>query len=108
MMAVTSFYKEHGNRWLTSFGPNAVEGSEHTISVGHPLYHGQFCTYRLAAPVAVNQWGENLFDETECFVEFDSGEWLTLAEVRDLVGDDMAMKARSYIRNGFWQWVKAA
>jgi len=63
------------NRWLSSFQKGAEAGSEHTISVGHPLCGGEFTTYRLGPVVAANNWGDPLFDLDDAEINILQGAW---------------------------------
>jgi len=120
-MACTSFHEETG-RWLTSIGADAVEGSQHTLSVGHPLFGGEFTTYRLGAPVATNRYGEPLFDIADAEVSIERGvvwesesEWATLREVRAAIEDAkrvwpivLTIRGRSFKYGTFGLWKEAA
>lgn len=116
-MACTSLHEETG-RWLTSMGVDAAEGSEHTLSVGHPLFGGEFTTYRLGAPIAVNRYGEPMFDMDEASVSVERAiiwevptEWVPLREVRDAIDAAksvypcvLTIRGRSFKRGSFGLW----
>lgn len=74
-MAATFFHKGTG-RWLTSMGRDAKPGDVAELSMGSLAFNQppgafgfrgcQFTRYTLAQPVAVDEWGEPLFDLKEC------------------------------------------
>lgn len=70
-MASTGFHKGTG-RYLTSLGwgdKTVQRGSEHTLSIGHPLLACEFTTYRLGAVIAHDEWGSPLFDLDEAEIK---------------------------------------
>lgn len=127
-MACTSFHQETG-RWLTQFGADAAPGSLHTISVGHPLFGGEFTTFRLGQVVAMGRdaYGDApLFDTDEaeicissriCWENDDREIWASLAEVREAIraknanlsGDWRTLQIRglTFERGSFGQWSPA-
>lgn len=85
-MAVTSLHPET-RRWLTSLGRDATPGSEHTLSIGHPINGGEFTTFRLGGVIAHNRYGEPLFDLDEAQIGmgyFGDAGFYTREQLRDL------------------------
>ena len=119
-MAVTSYHKETG-RWLTT-SQGFVPGSEHCLSIGHPLNGGEFTNYRLGEVVAHNERGEPLFDLDEAEVEcghWGNRHWLTRAEIKAAVDEANSpgnyvraflLRGVTYQRSSFggWRMVEAA
>lgn len=125
-MACTSLHKETG-RWLTQMGADATPGSKHTLSVGHPLFGGEFTTYRLGPVVAIGRdaYGDApLFDMEEAEVSItgriswedeDQHIWLPLAEVREAIRAKNAeagpnwrtleLRGLTFTRGSFGQWM---
>lgn len=112
-MAATSLHKPT-NRWLTDLGADATQGSEHSLSIGHPLFGREFTTYRLAAPVTVNERGIALFDLDEAEVLIDPDwrlpkTWATRAELSAAIAEatydgGLKLHGQTYRRGGFGNW----
>lgn len=91
-MAATSFHKETG-RWLTSLGADAREGDTPCLSIGSPFGDSQFTTYQLAAPVAMSERGEPLFDLDEARIAV-AGAFYTRAQIAALMAGVYGLYAR--------------
>ncbi len=109
-MAVTSFHKETG-KWLMSLGKDAKCGDTPTLSIGHPIFSGEFTTYRLPEPIATNHWGEPLFDMDDAEVEVN-GEFFPRAELRKLRDDPtypstVTVGGKTYRRTAFGHFSSA-
>lgn len=83
-MPVTS-YHEPTKRWLTYFGEDAKPGDEPCISIGHPLWGGEFTTYRLGPVVAQCEkvFKGPLFDLDEAEIKMN-GSWFPASLLRQI------------------------
>ena len=80
-MAVYSYHQEFG-RWLDALSKGDEPGSEHTLSVEHPLCGGQFTTYKLGPCIGNDQHGCPLYDLTrDALAKMPDGQFITRDQI---------------------------